>query len=142
MKVRELVNKQIRPISASAMICEAAERMSVLGVDALPIVENQEIVGIVVARDIAPETLADDTDPHVTPVRNAMRPGAACCSEDDDIDKAITTMETSQVRRLIVLDSRGKAVGVLSDEDLTSKASERSHPESLMEGENHESPRD
>jgi len=135
------MNTRIHQISASAMVCEAAERMNALAVDVLAVVENHEIVGVIAARDIAPDALARDSEPRFTPIRSVMRPDVACCSQEDELDKAIETMETSHVRRLIVLDSRGKAVGVLSDEDLTSKAAARSHTESLMEGENHESPR-
>jgi len=136
------MNASVRQISSSAMVSEAAERMKALGADVLPVVEDHQIIGVIAEDDVAPDTLPGDMDPRFTPIRSVMTFGAACCSQEDDIDKAIEIMETSHVQRLIVLDSRGAAVGVLSDEDLTSKAGEHSHTRPLMEGENHESPRD
>jgi CBS domain-containing protein len=99
-------------------------------------------VGTIAERDVASDALPDDVDPRTTPVRSAMTFGAACCQQEDEIEKAIEIMETRHARQLFVLDSRGVAVGVLSVEDLTSKVGEHSHMRPLMEGEHHESPRD
>lgn len=142
MEVREVMNRHIRQISSSAMLSEAADRMKALGSDMLPVVENRRIVGIITERSLVSDALPGDVDPQTTPIRSFMTFGAACCRQDDDIDKAIEIMEVSHAERLIVLDSSGTAVGVLSVEDLASKAGEHSHTRPLMEGENHESPRD
>ena len=47
------VGAGVRRISSSAMLCEAAERMRRLGVSDLPVVENNEIVGLIADGDIA-----------------------------------------------------------------------------------------
>ena len=141
MKVREIMNNRIQQISSSAMLSEATDRMKALDADILPVVENRRIVGTVAEEDIAPGALPNDMDPRTTPVRSATRPGAVCCSQDDDVEEAIQIMETTNAHRLIVLDSHGAAVGMLSMEDLASKAGEHSTTRTLMEGENHESPR-
>jgi CBS domain-containing protein len=135
------MNDRIRQISSSAMLSEAADRMRALDVDILPVVEDHRIIGIIAERDIASDALPAGTDPQTTPVKNATTPGAVCCSQDDDVEKAIRIMEIRNARQLIVLDSQGAAVGLLSVEDLASKAGEHSTTGSLMEGENHESPR-
>ena len=126
MKVREVMNSRLCQISSSAMISEAADRMRALDTDILPVVENHWIVGTIAEGDIASGALPDDVDPRVTPVRTAMTPGAVCCSQEDDIEKASRIMETRNAHRLIVLDSQGQAVGVLSVEDLASKVGKRS----------------
>lgn len=141
MKVQEVMNIRILQISSSAMLSEAADRMKALDADILPVVENRRIVGTIAERDIAPDALPSDIDLRSTPVRDAMRPGAVCCSQDDDVEEAIQIMETTNAHRLIVLDSHGAAVGMLSVEDLASKVGEHSTTRPLMEGEDHESPR-
>jgi CBS domain-containing protein len=123
------------------MLSEAADRMRALDTDMLPVVENRRIVGIIAAGDVAPGALPGDMDPRTTPVRRVMTPGAVCCSQEDDVEKAIRIMETRNAHRLIVLDSQGQAVGVLSAERLASQAGEHLTTSSLREGENHESPR-
>ncbi len=142
MEVREVMNRNIRQISSSAMLTEAADRMKALGADMLPVVEDHRIVGVITEQSLASDALPSSVDPQTTPIRSVMTFGAACCRQEDDIDKAIEIMETSHAERLIVVDSAGTAVGVLSVEDLASKAGEHSHTRPLREGENHESPRD
>lgn len=142
MKLRELMRIQALQISSSAMLAEAAERMAVLGTDVLAVVEDRRVIGVVAQRDLEPQALPDDVDPGITPVRSVMAFGATCCSLEDDLGKAIEIIKTSHALRVIVLDSQGMAVGALSAEDLDSKAANRSHTRPLMEGEDHESPRD
>lgn len=135
MKVREIMNRRVCQISSSAMLSEAVGRMRALDVDVLPVVENHRIVGLVAEADLAPERLPGDMDPQITPVRSAMSSDVACCTQDDSVEKASEILETSHARRLIVLDSRGAAVGVVSLEDLTSKVGGHSRERSPMEGE-------
>lgn len=109
------------------MLSEAADRMKALGSDMLPVVENHRIVGVITEQSLASDALPNSVDLQTTPIRGFITSGAACCREDDGIDKAVEIMEISHAERLIVLDSAGTAVGVLSVEDLASKAGERSH---------------
>jgi len=141
VEVQEVMNRQVRQISSSAMLSEAADRMKALGADLLPVVEDRRIVGIITEESIEPDALPCTVDPQTTPIRNVMTFGATCCRQDDDLDRAIEILEVSHAERLIVLDSSGTAVGVLSVEDLASKAGEHSHTRPPREGEDHESPR-
>lgn len=127
MQVREMMNRRVSSISSSAMVSEAVERMKAVDADALPVVENHRIVGIVTERDIASHTPPGDQNPQTTPIRSVMTSDIVCCSQEDDVEKAIGLLETRHARRLIVLDSRGTPVGVLSAEDLAAKTGEHSH---------------
>lgn len=127
MKVWEIVESHGCQISSSAMLSEAVDRMRALDMDTLPVVEDRRIVGTIAERDIAAWAPRGGTEPGTTPVKSVMTPGAVCCSQEDDIEEAVRLLETSPARRLIVLDSRGQAVGVLSADDLVAKMSEHSH---------------
>ena len=59
-------------IEPDATLREAAARMRVLDVAALPVCENEEFVGIVTAEDIALRAVADGCDPNCTKVRDVM----------------------------------------------------------------------
>jgi CBS domain-containing protein len=114
MKVREIVSGRVCQISSSAMLSEAAERMRALQVSALPVVENNQIVGVVTQRDVAAKSGSAEVDPRTTPVREAMTKQSAWCAQDDDVETAARIMEENGVQRLIVLGPDRKAVGVLS----------------------------
>jgi len=68
------MDNRARRISSSAMLSEAACRMKVLGVDRLPVVEDNEIIGAVTDQDIAGATAAG-MDLTTIPVKYAMTPG-------------------------------------------------------------------
>jgi len=122
MKVREIVSRRVRQISSSAMLSEAADRMRTLDSGALPVVEDNRIVGLVTDRDIAVKAAAAGLNLRITPVRDVMTTEVACCSEDDDVEKAARIMEDNQVCRLVVLGPDRKAVGILSVADLALKS--------------------
>lgn len=122
------------------MLSEAADRMRALDMDTLPVVEDRRIVGTIAEGDIAARICSGGVDSTTTPIKSVMVPGAVCCSQEDDIEKAVGLMEAGHARRLVILDSHGQAVGVLSADDLVSKTSERSRTRP-PEGEDHESPR-
>ena len=59
-------------IDPDATLREAAERMRLLDVAALPVCEANEFVGIVTAEDIAVRGVADGCDPNRATVRDVM----------------------------------------------------------------------
>jgi CBS domain-containing protein len=86
-------------ISSSAMLCEAADRMKKLGIDGLPVVEDNEIVGLITDRDIA-RAVSAGMSPTTTPVKHAMTTTAAA-AEQGRIREAAGTREGHPARRTI-----------------------------------------
>jgi len=68
------MDSQAQKISSSAMISEAADRMKMLDVDRLPVVEDNEIIGAITDRDIAGAVSAG-LNLTTTPVKYAMTLG-------------------------------------------------------------------
>ncbi len=68
------MDNQAQKISSSAMVSEAADRMKLLDVDRLPVVEDNEIIGAITGRDIAGAVSAG-LNPATTPVKYAMTLG-------------------------------------------------------------------
>jgi CBS domain-containing protein len=65
------MDNQAQKISSSAMVSEAAQRMRVLEVDHLPVVEDNEIIGAITDRDIA-QAVSAGLNLTTTPVKYAM----------------------------------------------------------------------
>lgn len=125
--MRELVlGVETHQISSSAMLCEAADRMRAWGTTVLPVVEDRRVVGVVVEQALTPASLPSGVDPRLTPVRSVMTWEVACCSQEDGVERAMGIAENRHAPWLVVLDCCGAAVGVLSVEDLVSKATEHS----------------
>jgi CBS-domain-containing membrane protein len=75
------------------------------------------IIGMVTDRDLALRILADGRSPE-TPVREAMSSQVISCRPDEDLDKVERLMAEHQVRRLPVVDSQGRVIGIVAQADL------------------------
>ena len=62
--------------------------------------------------------MAQRRDPKAVRVGEAMTPEVSYCFEDDDVEKAARVMSQKQIRRLPILSSSKKLVGIVSLGDL------------------------
>ena len=118
MLLRDVMTRGIEDIAADATIVEAAERMRSLDVGALPVCQNDKLVGVITDRDIAIRAVADGCDPKATSVSDAMSRDLFYCYEDESVETAAKLMEEKQIRRLPVFDRNNRAVGIVSLGDL------------------------
>ena len=92
-------------------------------VGAIPIGENDRLVGMVTDRDIVCKGLAQDNfDARVATARDVMTAQIHCCREDEDLAKAIRHMEELKIRRLPVINKNKRMVGILSLGDVSHSA--------------------
>jgi CBS domain-containing protein len=98
--------------------------MSVPSIGAIPIGENDHLVGMVTDRDIVCKGLTkDDFDALDTTARDVMTAQIHCCRDDDDLAKAVRHMDELKVRRLPVINKSKRMVGILSLGDVSHSAS-------------------
>ena len=92
-------------------------------IGAIPVGENNQLIGMVTGRDIVCRGLAGNNfDASRMTARNVMSPGIHCCREDDDLAKAVRHMEKLKVRRLPVVNNSKRMVGILSLGDVSHSA--------------------
>jgi CBS domain-containing protein len=125
-QVRELMSQQPITLSSSTPIIEAARRMRAANVGSVIVEENGRPCGIVTDRDIAVRAVADGRDPQKTPVSEISSKELTAIGPEDDIDRAVQVMREKAIRRLLVVDSRNQAVGILSLGDLALEKDARS----------------
>ncbi len=118
MKVAELMSRPVDLVDPSMSIRDAAIRMREDDVGALPVGENDRLVGVVSDRDIAMRGVAEGRAPGDCAVRDVMSTGVFYCFEEDDVARGAQVMAEHAVRRLPVLDSDKRLVGLLSLADL------------------------
>ena len=68
----ETIPEDLGEVPPDATLRQAAERMRVLDVGALPVCEAGEFVGVITAQDIATRAVADGCDPNTSKVRDVM----------------------------------------------------------------------
>lgn len=123
MKVREAMHSGVEWVTPDTTIKQVAEKMKKLDIGAIPVGQNDQLVGMVTDRDIVCKGLArDGFDAHHTTAGDVMTPGIHCCREDDDPEAAVKHMERMQVRRLAVINGQKRMVGMLSLGDIGQSA--------------------
>ena len=124
MKVKEAMHKGVEWVSPDTPVIELAKLMREHDVGAIPIGENDQLIGMVTDRDIVCKGIANGGfDPDRATARDVMTRGIHCCSDDDDLAKAVRHMEQLKVRRLPVINKNKRMVGILSLGDVSGLAS-------------------
>jgi CBS domain-containing protein len=118
MVVGEVMNKNIQTIGPDASIIEAASKMRDGDFGVMPVMDGQNLVGMLTDRDIAIRVVAEGKDLQQCTVEDVMTPEILTCNEDDDLEEIAQMMADKQVRRLPVLDMNKKLVGIVSVGDL------------------------
>jgi CBS domain-containing protein len=117
MKVREAMTRDVRLVKPDQPIREAAKLMGELDIGALPVEENDRLVGMITDRDIAVRAVAAGRGAD-TPIRDVMSGEIKYCYEDQTVDEVTQNMGELRIRRLPVLNRDKRLVGILSLGDL------------------------
>lgn len=112
MKVSEIMH-EVKVISPSINLKEAANMMSKEGIGSLIIVDkNEKIIGILTERDVL-KNLGKLSEK----VEKAMSKNVITIEEDKNIDKAVEVMSENKIKRLPVT-REGKLVGIITVTDV------------------------
>ncbi len=117
MKIREAMTLDVCLTSPDQTIRDAAQVMRQIDAGALPVEQDERLVGVITDRDIAVRAVAEGKSPD-TKVRDVMSREVLYCYEDEDLDKVIRNMGAVKVRRLPVLNRDKRLVGIISFGDL------------------------
>jgi len=98
---------------------EAAQLMAEVDTGALPVGENDRLLGMITDRDIAVRVTAEGKDPKQTQVHEVMTSGVRYCFDDEDVEHVAQNMADQQVRRLMVVNRNKRLVGIVSLGDVS-----------------------
>jgi len=124
MRISEIMTPDPELIDPTSSIRDAAQRMKNEDIGALPVGENDRLIGMVTDRDIAVRGVADGRDPTSTTVRDVMSEKIYYCFEDDDVEDAAKCMADNQVRRLPILNRDKRLTGIVSLADIAQTGAE------------------
>ncbi|WP_407176713.1 CBS domain-containing protein [Bradyrhizobium sp. STM 3562] len=118
MQVQDIMQRKVAIADPNMTIRDVARKMRADNIGALPVGENDRLVGVVTDRDIVMRAVADNRTPGNTVVRDVMSEGVSYCFEDDDAEAAAQIMARDQIRRLPVLNRDRRLVAVIALADL------------------------
>jgi CBS domain-containing protein len=123
VKVREIMTTSVKTIPSGATLAEAGRTMAAAACGFLPVVDgNDKVVGVITDRNICIAVTEADRRASEMSVRDWMSARVHACGPEDDLGRALSTMQFRLVRRLPVIDDRGQLVGVVSIDDVVANA--------------------
>ena len=126
MLVREIMANNVKALERNSTMQDAALAMKNNDIGAVPVVENNEVLGILTDRDLVIRGLAENRNSETTRINDVMSNGKIVfCNENDEVENAAKIMEENQVRRLVVKDENNKLSGILSMGDISLRADEK-----------------
>ena len=114
MRVSDAMTREVRVASPGQSIREVAKIMAEIDAGAMPVGDNDRLVGMITDRDIAIRAVAEGKGPD-TPVREVMSTEKVLyCYDDEDLAHVAANMGEQQVRRLPVVNRDKRLVGFVS----------------------------
>ncbi|UFM64775.1 CBS domain-containing protein [Paracoccus sp. MA] len=117
MKVSDCMTAEVRIANPEQTIREIAQMMGQIDAGAMPVGDDDRLVGMITDRDIVIRGVAMGKGPD-TKVREVMSSEVRYCFEDEEVEQVLENMGDLQVRRLPVLNRDKRLVGIISLGDL------------------------
>ena len=121
MKIHEIMTREVYVAGPAQNIREAARIMAQYDTGALPVGDDERLLGVITDRDIAVRAVALGKSGD-TPVSEVMSREVLYCFEDEDVEHVTRNMGDMKVRRLPVMNRQKRLVGIVSLGDLSRKA--------------------
>jgi CBS domain-containing protein len=130
MKVSEVMTRDVVVANPKQSICDAAKLMAESDTGALPVGEDDRLVGVITDRDITVRAVAKRLSAD-TPVRDVMSKEVLYCFEDEEVEHVARNMADQQIRRLPVLNREKRLIGIVSIGDLALHAKPKTAGEAM-----------
>jgi CBS domain-containing protein len=124
------MTRSVRVASPRQTIQEAARLMGEIDAGALPVGDDNRLVGMITDRDIALRAVGEGRGPD-TQVGEVMSTDVKFCFDDEDTSHVCDNMGEQRLRRLPVVNRQKQLVGILSLGDIAVIAGRRAAGEAL-----------
>jgi CBS domain-containing protein len=118
MSLQRFCQRSPVTITADRNILDACQLLREKNVGCLLVEENGKLRGILTDRDIALKVTAEKRDPQGTKVGEVMSPNPTTIPVNRTLHDLTTVMHTHHVRRVPIVDSEDKVIGLVTLDDL------------------------
>ena len=124
MKIREVMTPNPVCCLPTDTAQKVAQVMRDENVGSLPVVADTQsckLIGVITDRDICCAIVAEGLDPKNTTIEKHISSDLITCRDGENLDKCERAMQEHQIRRIPVVDSDGRCIGIVSQADLALK---------------------
>lgn len=134
--VRDVMTADIEVCNPNTEVYYVARMMMERDVGSIPVVESTDtmrLVGILTDRDIVTRSIARNHNPLHQRAGDCMTTDPVTVRTDMPLKECVKTMERHQLRRVMVVDDRGRCCGIVAQADVVSTANEHVAAELVAE---------
>jgi CBS domain-containing protein len=132
-KVKDVMTGRPRCVSPDTPLTQVAELMESEDIGAIPILDGDQLSGMITDRDIVVRAIARGKDPRGMPAREVASRDVVTTQPDHDLSDAAELMAAHQIRRLPVVDEENRLVGVVSQADVALEGKEKAVGEMVQD---------
>lgn len=121
MSLIRLGHRDVGCLTPDASVAEAVRTMGERNLGSVVIVEADRPVGILTDRDVVLRVVLRGLDPAGTNLREVMSSPLVTAMDDASSDDAAWRMREHRVRRLPIVDRKGRLLGIVTLDDLLGK---------------------
>jgi CBS domain-containing protein len=125
MTVRDVMTANPAVCMRITGLVEVARQMVACDCGEIPVVDNEtamHVIGVVTDRDIVCRTVAEGRNPADLAAGDCMTSPVVTVTPEASLDVCVNLMEERQVRRVPVVDERGRLIGIVAQSDIARKA--------------------
>lgn len=112
-----LLGKEVYSVQSGLSVKEVANYMASKGVGLVPVMKDENLIGVFSERDLVKRVIAKDKDMILTPVDDVMSKDLVIAKIDEPNESLLAKMKEAKTRHILIIDNE-KLVGVLSIRDL------------------------
>jgi CBS domain-containing protein len=118
-KVKEYMTKKLLTLKENASVKEAINMMAEKSISCIIITDQRnKPIGIITERDVVKKVAYRNMEVEQTQVNCIMSSPVISISKDMDIFEAMMMMQKNKFRRVVVTDSDGSLIGLITQTDL------------------------
>lgn len=130
MNIREMMSTDLITCNPNETLAQASQRMADGDVGFLPVVVQEQLVGVITDRDIVARAISKGLDPNSTHVSGFMTTELIFGSPDMSHEEACQLMMDHQIRRLPIVEN-SRLIGVIGLADLALDLEEEQEEEAV-----------
>jgi len=132
----DVMTNELKFHEPTATVDMVARTMKDHDIGPVPIVDaadTMHLVGIVTDRDLAVKIVASNKNAKQTKVKDVMTSDPISCRPEDNVKHALRLMEECQLRRIPVVDSDERLVGIIAQADIATRLQKSEKTAELVE---------
>lgn len=118
MQVSEIMHQGVKTVQTTDSIQDVAKIMKDFDIGSVPVYEESNPVGFVTDRDIVVGCVAEGSASDAM-ISEAMTPEFVCVEQNSDINDAARLMKEKRLSRVVVVDDKKQAVGIVTLQDIS-----------------------